>query len=308
MIEALITWTVIVLVIIGIRFLIRKNKGYRRKYALGLTIAEQIENFIKNKDYEAAERNIKNQSLNDITQIIDHLSLSLKEIELVQWEESQKTDFSKLTLGVFYLHLAWITRSHKLAKNVSNKKAEAFFDYLLLCEETFDTIGKESYFFPELQSRKIRLYMSLGDKNSAVECFQELCKSHPDFLWPYIHYSELIQPKWGGKIENIEKFYESLPNSFLIHSIVELKLILDAIIINDNYFKKYSNDLYGYARDKVVEIDAEYSKIQIISIHRYILYNYMEAIAEVVKLKSLQKKYEKLKDGQNTIYPHGLLA
>lgn len=305
--EATITWIVIILIIIGLRYFLKKKKTYRRDYSLGLKVAEEVQNLVKNKSYDKIEEIVKNQNINDITQIIDHLALSLKENELLNWNELKKSDLSKLTLGVFYLHLAWIARSHKLAKNVSSKKAEDFYDYLQLCELTFESISTNSLYEPELESRKIRLYMSLGDDSIASEYFHNISKKHPDFIWPFIHYSELVQPKWGGNIETLEKFYENLPDNFLIHSIVELKLILDSTIMNDNYFKKYNNNINDFAQKKVIRIDAELNSGNINSIHKYILYNYMESVTENVKLKDLRKKYQKLMDNNYTIYPYGLL-
>lgn len=308
MLGALITGIVIISVVIVTRNSLKKQQEYRRDYSLGLRAAKEVQKLIKKKRYLEAEEKVKEQSLNDVTQIIDHLSLSLKKNELLSWNESRESDLSKLTLGVFYLHMAWITRGHQRAKNVSNEQFEGFFEYLNLCKEMFETISIKSFYNPEVESRRIRLYMSLEDYSLATECFTSLSKNYPDFIWPFIHYCELIQPKWGGEIENVEKLYESLPDDFLIRSIVELKLINDSIVMNDNYFRKYNDDIYEYARERVINIDAEYNTNEVNSIHRYILFNYMEGVSDDAGVKKLKKKYEKLMDGNFTIYPYGLLT
>lgn len=296
-----------VLIIVGLFKFFKRKKDFRRDYTLGLKVAEEIQIYIKHKNYSTAEQKTQRQDLNNITQIIDHLSLSLSENELLSWNESSKSDLSKLALGTFYLHLAWITRSHKLAKNVSKNQAKGFFDYLQVSEDIYESISTDSPYNPEAESRKIRLYMSLGNMALATNYYNNLYNNLPEFIWPYIHYSELIQPKWGGTIENLEIFYESLPKDFLIHSIVELKLILDSTIMNDNYFRKYNSDIKEFARQKLIQIDEEYDKIQISSIHRYIFFNYMEALSDTLKLKSLKSKYKTLMDGNYTIYPYGLI-
>lgn len=304
-------WIISVFVVAGLYAVFfpnnKNNKKYRREYSLGLKIAQEIQTLIRNNNYSEVEQKVRNQNINDITQIIDHLALSLQEDELLQWNNSQQSDLSKLTLGVYYLHFAWIERSHKLAKDVSTKQAMGFYDYLKSCRETFETISTDSFYNPELESRKIRLYMSAGNSTLAKNCFHNLAENQPDFVWPFIHYAEIIQPKWGGTIEQVEQFYENLPNNFLIHSIAELKLILDAIIMGDNYFSKYNTDINAFAREKVLQIDTEYDNIEINSIHRYILYNYMAAVSEAVKLRKIKLKYEKLMNGKYTIYPYGLL-
>ena len=239
-----IGWIVFIVIVFGFRYYLRsKRKGYRREYSLGLKSAEEIQGLIKKKDFKKAEALAQKQDLNDITQIIDHLALSLNEELLLEWEASQKNDFSKLALGVYYLHFAWITRGHAVADEVSDDDAKGFFDYLELCSDTFNSIPEHSFYKPEITSRKIRLGMSLEDDELAHSSFQYLSKKYPNFIWPYIQYSEFIQPKWGGNIVGVENFYESLPDNFLIKAIVELKLILDGRIMNDYYFKKYNENV-----------------------------------------------------------------
>jgi len=272
-----------------------------------LKIAEEIQYLIKNKKYLEAENKALSADANEITQIIDHIALSIKGKHLLRWKETTKSDLSKLSLGVYFLHQAWIERSHGYAKNISSKKAKLFFEYLELSQKTLDSISINSKFDSEINSRFIRLNMSLGNMNLASKYYAEISKSHPDLIWPHIHFSELIQPKWGGSIKKIEEFYESIPNDFLLHSIVELKLIFDSLIMEDNYFKKHTSYINTYAAEKITKIDRELDLKKLDSIHRFILFNYMEAISKIVDRKSIRKKYSKLIDNKQTIYPHGLL-
>ena len=303
---SLIGWAVVAIVIFGIRAFLKKNKTYRRNYALGLKVAEEIQVLVSKGAYKQAETLFKNQTLNDITQITDHLALSLKEDVLKAWQVSENSDFSKLSLGVFYLHQAWIVRSHKLADEVSDNNAEGFFDYLQMSETTLHTIPENSILNAEVSSRKIRLYMSLSEPEKATECYKYVTTKYPDLVWPFIHYAEMIQPKWGGTIDEVIAFYEGVPNDFLIKSIVELKLVLDAIVIGDNYFEKYNKELTDFAIEKILEIDEKLASIKITSIHKYILYNYMEAISNNVNRNDIRKKYITLMEGNYTLYPYGL--
>lgn len=300
----------LVVVLIVVVFVLRKKKSktlYRRDYSLGLGIAKEVENLIKKGTYTEVESKVGSQSLNDISQIVDHLALSLTEEEILQWKESQKSDFSNLVLGTFYLHMAWIIRSHGLAANVTNNQAMGFFEHLDLSQETFNKISKDSKYNSEVESRKIRLYMSLGDNESASTTFFKLSKDQPEFLWPFIHYAELIQPKWGGSVDDIEKLYESLPDNLLVRSIVILKLVLDATTMDDNYFAKYNADINAFASEKLTQFDTEYDKQGIDSVHRFVFYNYMAAVADKTKSSKLQKKYVGLMKGNYTIYPYGLV-
>lgn len=306
MTEAIFTLAVIS-GIIGYLIYQKKKQGNRRDYSLGLKAAQEIQQLVRNKKFGQAESQFRRQDLNDISQIVDHLALSMKEEELKEWKMSGQSDLSALCLGVFYLHMAWIERSHKLAKNVSDKSVEAFFHYLTLCEQTFDEISSDSDWKPELESRLIRLYMSTGDTDLAVESFHRVNQQHPDLIWPYLRYAELIQPKWGGTVESVMAFYKSLPDDFLIHSLVELKLINDSIVIEENYFSKYTSDITGFAGQKIAEIDNALNSIELQSIHKWMLYNYLQVVAFEVNNKRLRNKYTKLKGDHETIYPFGLL-
>lgn len=296
----------IVILYLVLKNIFKKTKG-RRDYSLGFDVAIEAASLVKEKDYDRLEAMIRSQEINDVTQIIDHLALLLNEQELEAWKLAKESDISKLSLGVFYLHLAWIRRSHKLANNVTTKRKADYFTFLSLCQEQFDAISIESYYSPELYSRLIRLYMSMGDNITATEYFKKVRQSHPDFIWPYLHYAEMVQPKWGGYIEDLESFYESLPDNYLIHSIVELKLILDSFIMKDNYFSKYNRNLKEFAKEKLKHIDDKLCPENTDTIHKYVLYNYLEEVAKDVKQGSIRKKYKKLKNGYNTLYPHGLL-
>ena len=134
--------------------------------------------------------------------------------------------------------------------------------------------------------------MSYGNNETAGEYFKEISKNQPNFIWPFIHYAELIQPKWGSDIKDLEGFYENLPDNFLIQSIVETKLILDSMIMDENYFSKYSADIKGFAKEKVLAIDAELNTENTDSIHKYILYNYLYFFADALENKKLSKRYE----------------
>ena len=298
---------VFALVLFAVLRLVKGKKNHRRDYTLELQSAEEAATFIKEGQYRKAEALVEKQELNDVTQIVDHLALSLEEKELLNWNQSQPSDLSKLSLAVYYLHIAWISRSHKLASSVSNKAAEAFFHYLQLAEETFSPVPEGSFYYPEVESRKIRLYMSVDEKDWADHHFSHVTSTHPDLLWPYIHYAELIQPKWGNSLEELLTFYEALPNNFLIKSIVELKLIWDSFVMDANYFHRFQPNLKAYALKKITEIDQAIEAKPPQSVHKFILYNYMEAIADHIGMKTIEKKYKALKNNHNTIYPHGLL-
>lgn len=294
-------------VVVGAWLVLRKKDDNRRDYSLGLPIAKEIQSLIKKKKYDLAEQKVKKQNLNDITQIVDHLALSLNEKEILKWNETSNNDFSVLALGTFYLHSAWIARSHAQGEDVSEKRAAQFFEYLQLSDNTFEKIPDNSFFQPELCARRIRLYMSFSDEELATENFKKISTEHPELIWPYIHYAEMIQPKWGGEISKIERFVDELPQDFLIQSIVQLKLIFDSIVIEDNYFKAQNNSIDTYAKEKLLAIDETLNSTEISSIHKFILYNYMEQTADCLNLKKLKSKYRKMAKDHYTIYPYGLV-
>jgi tetratricopeptide (TPR) repeat protein len=168
------------------------------------------------------------------------------------------------------------------------------------------SINKNSPFIEEANSRLVRHYMGEGNLEKSKEYFKKTIALNNENIWVYIHYSEVIQPKWGGNLKDIKDLLNNLPKRKLIKQIISLKLALDSYISNENYFGGTMEELDNIANQLLVEIDRQVTKSPPISIHRYIVYNYLFALAEELKNNPLQfKNYQKMNEFF-TLYPYGI--
>lgn len=283
---------------------IKKENEY---YSFGLISALNTKKLIIKNKYHEAETLIKSLNSDDLTQVLDYIALSSNETVLLNWlNESKNPNIPNLFLGVFYNHQAWRARTHSWAKDVSEERILSFIEYQKKSINNFLSIEKNSPFIEETNSRLVRHYMGEGSLKKSKEHFKKTIALNNENIWVYIHYCEVIQPKWGGNLKDIKDLLNNLPKRKLIKQIVSLKLALDSYISNENYFGGTMDELDNIANQLLVEIDKQVTESPPRSIHRYIVYNYLFALAEELKNNPLQfKNYQKMNEFF-TLYPYGI--
>lgn len=307
MIEAIIICAIIFTVIYLIKVIFTGNKNNGPIYSLGLQEAETIRELIDSKQYSEAERQIKNLSSDNLTQTVDHIALSMEEPVFLEWQSlTKEKDIAALFKGVFYNHEAWKARTHGYAKDVSQKGIEGFFYYQEKATSCLESISEGFQLIGEVYSRMIRVSLGNGNDDAVESYFNKATAINPEMIWPYIHYSEAIQPKWGGSLEAIDRLMNNLPDRVLTQQIVELKLRLDSFIASENYFSGSMHELKEITKTRLVAIDESIKKNPPKSIHRYILHNYMMSLSGEVNKFTLKKHYKTLMNGYYTLYPFGV--
>lgn len=150
--------------------------------------------------------------------------------------------------------------------------------------------------------------MGLGYSEAVEEHYRASIKENPEHLWTYIHYSEAIQPKWGGSVEQVQNFISSLPSNYLIRTTLRLKLVYDSYISDENYFN-LSDDpeaVNKFVADVASAVDTEIDANPPESIQRFVLYGYMYLMTQFID-KTVQKKYKKLIGNNYSLYPFGIM-
>ena len=301
-----------ILPVLGVLFFIRKLLKTLRapaiNYAFGRKDIEVISLFISNKKYEQAETMLFNFNSDDLTQAIDHIALTLSEKQLKNYcENCNRNALSSLVLGSWYLHNAWKIRGHKVASELSTKQFEAYVENLRLSAPLLQAAISESWLSSEALSRLIRVNMGLGYSDEIEALYEASIKSDPKHLWTYIHYSEAIQPKWGGSIQQVQNLLDKLPDDYLIHTTVRLKLLYDSFMSQENYFKLGDNpdDEEKFVVDVASAVDAELNANPPESIQKFVLFGYMYLMSQFID-KTVQKKYKKLIGNNYSLYPFGI--
>lgn len=299
------------LIIIAISVLIyfyikRQKQAGKVDYSFGLESAKKAKMALITADFKKTENLLNQMVADDLTQTIDYLTLSLPESTFIEWNNHTKSDLSMLCLGVYYSHQAWISRSNKLAKNVSEKAAEGFFEYNQKAQNYLETMPQESKYLAESFSRLIRISMADGNSEAIEYYFQKAISIDSKRLWPYLHYCEAIQPKWGGDIDHITDLINSLPDEPIVQHGVMLKLLSDSNSIGENYFPNQSASIDELIKSVVQKIDEKITKTPLDSIHKYIIYNYLWLLSQEFKLSKINNKYNEMIQGYLTLYPFGI--
>lgn len=297
---------VVGIIVIAVNLLKKTKKG-KPIYSLGLQEAETIRALISAKAFNEAEKLIKKLNSDNLTQTVDHVTLSLSEAIFIEWQEQAKDKaITALFLGVYYSHSAWKARTNAYAKDVSQKGIEGFFFYQEKATACLTSINENFELIGEVYSRLIRISMGNSNDQAVETYYKKAIAINPDMVWPYIHYAEAIQPKWGGSLEAIDALMNALPDRLLIRQIVELKLRLDSFIISENYFSGTMFELKEITKARLIEIDKSIKETPPKSIHRYILYNYMMALSGELNKFTMKKYYKNLMNDWYTLYPFGI--
>ncbi len=277
-------------------------------YSFGMPSARKVFRLLKKRDFEGAEKIIKDVSSDDRTQIMDHIGLGLDTRFFEQWlEQGSDKNVAHLAMGVHYNHLAWMSRSNELAKHVSHEQIQGFHAFQEKSLEHLLEIDPSSPIMDETHSRLIRVYMGNGQREKMTEHYYSAIALSPNMVWPYLRYTEAIQPKWGGNLELISEFIQRLPDNPLIKNIIELKLIADSILFETNYFGGTYPEVRQLAEKRLIEIDKEITRNPPTSIHRYVLYNYMMGVAQEIGNGFFENKYLEKMNGYYTLYPYGII-
>lgn len=285
------------------------HKGPKVDYAFGRNDFKNLVKWYKAGSYSQVEQAVKLLNSDDLTQLCDCLALSLSEKQLLNYHTGAgDKSFSSLILGVYHSHMAWKSRGRDYGSSVSEKQANSFFEHLHLSVSYLTPLTGHQVFSAEANARLIRVCMGLNELESAAEFYHNCIKTNPNHLWAYIHYAELIQPKWGEHSADILSFFKSLPDNSLIQTAVKLKLYYDGLIAGMNYLdldmdpEVFNDEILAYIR----ELDASNTLFKVASIHRYVLYGYMFSLASNFAEKQMSLKYWKLLENRMSLYPFGL--
>ena len=280
----------------------------RSDYGFGSRESAHILALVKASDYEAAEKGILFLDSDNLSHVVNHLSLSLPLEKIQGWlANSVHEDIPYLALGAHHHHQAWISRGHSRGDEVSEARAQGFrkhqdkaYDYLMEVSDTFPKIQAETYV------RLLAVYRGDGKFEEAKAYFEMAQELVPDHLMLFVEHAETLQPKWGGSITQTAALMHGLPERKLIQQLVEAKLLVEGEPWKVNYFGGTMQDLKIKAQDSFLRIHHELEREPPTSIHRYMLFGYMMFLAEQTGNRTLARTYKNKLDRNLPVYPFGL--
>jgi len=279
-------------------------------YAFGKeSIIAAGKNFKKGRT-ELAIGMLKEMPSTDLPYALDHIAQISNEKAILNIlnTDSDKPAVS-LIAGVWYLHHAWKYRGFDIVENLSSKKIQKFSDWNSMAEAHLMEAAKGSWTAVEANVRLIRCLMSeYGGGERARTSFSLLEKKGVLHIYAYLNYAELIQPKWGGSVDEVRRFAAHLPKDKMIASAVRLKLLLDGIQSSVNYLDDTEVKVTeSQIIKEITEAEKVLEYVNPQDIDRYVIYGYIYLLTGYLGDKLKHKKYRKLISENYTIYPFGIM-
>lgn len=301
------------LILIGLvtYYLYQKRPSFAGKkvdYSFGNPALQKIKSKLEEQEYTSAEFLINQLDTDNLHQVIDHVTLNGDGKTILDWKEAlPDSQLANLFLGVFYIHEASLNRGNSPLEALPAKQEELFFENSEKAKKLLKKIDADPEMKAEAYAQLLRIAMTTGDFESADIYFEKCLALNPNHLWAHIEYAENIQPKWGGNLEIIEKFIDDLTDEPLVNQTVYLKMVWDSVLANENLFGGSMQDLKQQAKALLFEIDAELNNHPPSSIQKYVLYNYMTVVSEEFGIRAINQKYNKMMEGNFTLYPFGIM-
>lgn len=282
--------------------------GKKVDYSFGEANLQKIKSKLEEQEFTSAEFLIYELDPDELRQVIDHVTLNGVGKTILDWKEAlPNSQLANLFLGVFYIHQASLNRGNSPLDALPPEQKKLFFEYSDKAKDLLEKVDSDDELKTEAYAQLLRIAGTTGDFESANVYFDKCLKLNPNHLWAHIEYAENIQPKWGGNLEIIEKFIDDLTDDPLVNQTVYLKMVWDSVLANENLFGGTMQDLKQQAKALLFEIDAEVNNHPPSSIQKYVLYNYMTVVSEEFGIRALNQKYNKMMDGNFTLYPFGIM-
>lgn len=217
---------------------------------------------------------------------------------------------SQLWQGVSFIGRAWEARTAALGKDVSEKRAQMFFDYL---EQAYESLRNSLDILdnnPETCARMIRVMMGLSeDKETAFSYFDAAIETDPAHVATHMMMINYLTPKWKGSIEEMKLFAEerltitgdTMLTVLPLFAMVETEVYLD--MSDDPAAKTFFKDdliskkLLGYYQD--------FENASIERPYKPLAYNYFSYLFYRCSLIEPFKDSRAKMHGNLTVYPWG---
>ena len=304
-----IMWVVVLLLILSVKgyFIIRFwnqfFKAFKTDYTFGNKETISLLKQLDKGQFLSVEGQLEGLKTDQLSHTIDCIAYAMSEHQLLKWViRSDKKSSAYLCLGVYYYFTAWKKRGTKSASDLSRKQIDGFVLYL---KKAFEALQKvDGLLYTEAQARLIAVYNGLDERELAKESFNTVTKKYKDNLYAYLHYSEIVLPKWGGSLEEMAQFRQQWPQILWIKNTLEMKEAYDLFMqgevdYEDGFLKAHIHQLIEKVEQDLIRTPPEGPNL-------YRIYAYLYLLSIARNNKELEKKYKKLMKNNLTIFPFGI--
>lgn len=303
-------WVAILIVVLAIkgyfimRFWNKFFKAFKTDYTFGNKDTINLLKQLDKSNFLSVEGQLEGLKTDQLNHTIDCIAFASSEHQLLKWvTRSEKKAAAYLCLGVYYYFTAWQKRGTKSANDLTRKQIDGFVLHL---NKAFTALQQvDGLFYTEAQARLIAVYNGLNERELAKESFKNVLKKHKDNLYAYLHYSELVLPKWGGSLEEMTEFRKQWPQNIWIKNLLEMKEAYDLAIQGEVDYE--DGFLNAHIHHLIEKVEQDLVRMPMEGPHLYCVYAYLYLLNIIRNNKDLEKKYKKLMKNNLTIFPFGIV-
>lgn len=277
--------------------------GYRRLHEFKLLLEQ--------KNYTAFEKEYEKLEWDAKTLLCEGIGLNPScEQSIAAWITTNPSSYiANLFAGVSFTSQAWIARTGAQGSEVSEERAQLFFDFLEKAANHLKIADEINPDDAETCARTIRVYMGLGVEREVTEGYfiaaNNIQEGHFMAHMMMINY---LTPKWRG---SIEEMYDFANNQFAeSNSTLLMTLPLFAIIEEWLYYgmtdEKDSEEQVFKNEDLKETIKVMYSDYREEATNSLLipyLYNYFAFVFHMFKEPELARDAASKIQGKMTVYP-----
>ncbi len=279
--------------------------------SFGYSRINEFRNYLLKKDYNSFEKEYEQLDWDAKTLLNEGIGLnSLFEAPIANWVAAMPSSYiAHLFAGVSFTLQAWTARTGALGSEVSDERAQLFFDLLEKAAEHLKIADELNPDDAEVCARTIRVYMGLGVEREVTEGYFFAANSiQQGHFMAHMLMAGYLTPKWRGSLEELYDFantqYEESNSSLLV------TLLLFAITEEWLYYsiteeKELENNFFKNEELKATlkTIYSEYSDDGKNSLLIPYAYNYFAFLFHMFQEPDLARNAATHIKGKMTTYP-----
>jgi len=291
-----------------VMYFIQMFPGKPIEESFGLIQKLGLEALINAGDWKAVEKKVLQLPADDITRVMNGLCKQENLIPKVeQYLQTTPSEFQDVLAGNFHIIRGWKIRSGSWAKEVGDDQWEGFYEQLNLAAERLTRSYDNEALFLEGNARLIQMNMGGGEKEDCIKAYNRCQELDPNHYLANIAMHRALTPRWGGSIEEMVEFGNSIKNDHL-RGLIQLSNLVE--IYSDmnyeneeeeeeltkqrfqrkhaNYINKVMNNLSIPTGDSMLAIDFK---------------NHMACVSSLLGRKKERNDYLKALNGNTTYRP-----
>lgn len=203
-------------------------------------------------------------------------------------QQSPDHDLPKIILAQHKITQAWQARGVGFAKSVKQENMDAYKNYLKEAQEILQTAkAQTSEFDINKDVALLTVYrgIDLEDRTPIHQTFEHGMSLNPENIGLHLSYFSAISEKWGGTREELDRYFNSLPETpKLLEQCILSTYYWDLIKVYDMDDEKTESMIKNFVR----HVDATHKNEN--SLYRFNLYLDLYWISSVL-VEDLEEKY-----------------